>query len=256
MDDSSETAQSLLGQAIEHTQARCFGEAGQRFLEALERMEAWPDGPQRTEQLGVAADLCFRAGHPDLALMALQDMLESRQHLGNPGRHCADLLTLANSWNGLGRPDSSAAVNEAALAYALDQERYADAASASTNLAILDANAGRLPAALGRLQESLGFLAKESNPDTDAITRLVLLQVVDGILGDPAIESKPDPEVALDASADLFTRLVRYVGPDRWNTAAPAFHRLVDQYVAAHPDLDAEAWKRSTFPLVFKARPT
>lgn len=244
MGSSSESAKSLLDQGVESSRARRFGEAGQYFLQAMELIETWPDGPERSQQLGFAAHLCTRAGHPDLALMAVQGLLESRERRNNPAEHCADLLTLASSWGGLGRPAAAAAVNEAALAYALEHQRYADAASASTNLAMNDANAGHLPQSLKRLQASLEFLARDSNPDTDAITRLSLLQVIDAMQADPAI--------ALDASADLFTRLERHVGPERWKSAAPAFHRLVDRHIAAHPDLDGEAWKRKTFPLVFR----
>lgn len=248
MDSSSKAAQAFLNRGIESTRARRFGEAGQRFLQALELIEAWPDGPERSRQLGFAADLFSSTGHPDLALMALQGLLESPERSGNPGQHCADLLTLANSWSRLGRAASSAAVNEVALAHALTHRRFADAASASTNLAMNEANSGCLPEALKRLQESLKLLANDSNPDTDAITRLSLIQVVDAMQADPAI--------ALDASADLFTRLEPHVGPERWESVAPAFNRLVDRYVAAHPDLDAEAWRRKTFPVVFADGPT
>ena len=248
MNSSSKAVQAILDQAVESSRAQRFGEAGQRFLRAIEYLETWKDGPDRSQQLGFAADLCSRAGHPDLALMALQGLLESHERRSAPVRHCADLLTLANSWSGLGRPAASAAVNATALAHALEHGRFADAASASTNLAMNDANSGRLPEALERLQASLEFLAKDSNPDTDAITRLSLLQVVDAVQADPAI--------ALDAAADLFTRLEQHVGADRWKSASPAFHRLVDRYLASHPELDAESWKRKTYPLAFGDRPT
>jgi hypothetical protein len=241
--DASDTVRSLLDHGMERTRAGHFGEAGRCFLQVLELIDTWPDGPERSTQLSVLGDLCAGAGHPDLALMAVQGLVESPDRRRHPAQHCADLLTLANSWAGLGRTAAAAAVNGAVLALALEHQRYADAASASTNLAILDANAGRLPQSLERLQASLAWLAKDSNPDTDAITRLSLVQVVDAMHADPAI--------ALDASVDLFTRLERHVGPQRWQAAAPAFHRLIERYVAAHPGLDGETWKRNTFPLVF-----
>lgn len=248
MNSSSQAVEALLEQAIESSRAQRFGEAGQRFLRAIEHLETWKDGPERSQRLGSVADLCACSGHPDLALMALQNLLESGRRRNDPAKHCADLLTLANNWSGLGRTAASAVVNEAALVHALKHRRLADAASASTNLAINDANSDRLPESLKRLRASLEFLAQDSNPDTDAITRLSLLQVVDAMQSDPAI--------ALDAAADLFTRLERHVGPDRWKVAAPAFHRLVDRYLAAHPEIEAEAWKQKRFPLVFGSGPT
>ena len=178
--------------------------------------------------------------------MALQGALESGEGKDHPERYCANLLTLANTWRTLGRPSASAAVNKAALSYALKHRRFGDAASASTNLAIIDANEGRLSDALKRLQRSLDLLAQDSHPDTEAITRLTLIQVVDALQADPVI--------ALDAASDLFTRLKSHVGPERWNPVAQVFNRLVERYVASHPDLDADAWKRMRFPFVFRER--
>ena len=127
--------------------------------------------------------------------MALQTLLESGDSRGQPGRCCADLLTLANSWKGLGQFKASSTVNAMVLDQAIKEGLYGDAASASTNLAILDASSSRFPQALQRLLESLELLKKGSNPETDAITRLTLIQIVDIM--------HADPTVALDASSEL-----------------------------------------------------
>jgi hypothetical protein len=248
MGSSAEASQALLDQGLEAERTGRFGAAGQHLLMALELIESWPDGPERSEQLRCTANRCIRAGHPDLALMAIQGLLESREHMCKPAQHCADLFSLAKCWNMLGRPAAATAVNEAALAHALERRQYGSAASASTNLAMNDLDEGRMQPSLRRLQASLEFLTKDPNPDTDAITRMVLLRVVD--------EMQTDPAIALDAAVDLFTRLQPHFGPERWKFAEPAFHRLVDRYISARPELDAVAWKRETFPLVFGDGPT
>lgn len=144
MGSTVEGVRQLVDAGIEHTQARRFGAAGQRFLEALTALELLPVGADRSRLLGRAADSFARAGHPDLALMALQDILDSEQSKADPGRRCADLLTLANSWNGLRQSAAAMAVNQSALDHALAHHRWADAASASTNLAGQAANRGDL----------------------------------------------------------------------------------------------------------------
>jgi tetratricopeptide (TPR) repeat protein len=242
MSSASEFTGTLLQKGLEQTHARRFGEAGQLFLQALEQVESWPDGAERSHMLGTTADRCSLAGHPDIALMALGALLES-SNAGQSQRYTADLLTLANSWNRLGRLNASARVNELALGCALERDQSADAASASTNLAMLDANEGYLSRALGRLQKSLELLKKESNPHTDAITRFALIWVVDAM--------EADPEIALTPAAALFTGLLEYVDDQRWGAVAPAFQRLVDRYLAAHPELNSEDWKREKFPRVF-----
>jgi hypothetical protein len=243
MGSTVEAAERLLDAGIEHTQARRFGAAGQRFLEALAALEALPPGADRSRLLGRAAHSFQSAGHPDLALMALQDNLDSAQSKDDPGRRCADLITLASSWIQLGQAAAGVTVNQAALDHALAHHRWADAASASTNLAGQAANRGDLSGALNRLQASLGWLALEALPDTDAITRLHLIQVVDA--------AQAPPEIALDAATDLFDRLHSYVGLQRWRGVAPAFHRLVERWLSLHPQPDADGWKRNRFPRVF-----
>jgi hypothetical protein len=244
MGGNAAAVKRLLHQAMENAQARRFGEAGQVFLRALDLIESAPVSAERAGLSGLLGDLCSRTGHPDLALMVLRDVPDPVAWQGDPTEYCGFLLTLANSWGQLARADAAAAVNAKALLYALEHERLADAASANTNLAVHDANSGRLSDALERLQTSLQYLARsDGNPDTDTVTRLMLLQVADALDG--------DPEPALQASADLFTRLQRSFGPDRWQQVAPAFHRLVERFLAAHPELDAQAWKRKTFPRVF-----
>jgi tetratricopeptide (TPR) repeat protein len=244
MDSRSKRAEELLRRGIDLTHARQFGEAGELFFQSLQLIEAQPSGLARSQLLGSAAHTFQAAGHPDLGLMAVRALLESPERRQDPGSHCADLLTLANSWSQLGRESASYAANEMALDHAIAHHRYADAASASTNLAGRDANSGNLPKALQRLRRSLEFLAKEPFPETDAITRLTLLQVANLM--------DVDPTFALEASKDLFSRLESHVGPERWNSGpADAFQGLVARYLAQHPKLDADTWKRTNFPLVF-----
>jgi len=248
MGDSSVDVEHAISRAIELTHARQHGAAGQLLLRVLCQIETQPVDADWALRLGKLADVCQLTGHPDLSLMALRDLLGSAAPNVQPSRRCADLLTLANCWTSLGRATAASSVNEAALALAVEHACWADAASASTNLAAFAAGSGQLDIALERLQESLGYLAQDNgNPDTDAITRLALLRVVDALDADPA--------PALAASADLFTRLAPHVGRERWEEAAPAFQRLVERHLAAHPEIDAQAWKRATFPRVYGDAP-
>lgn len=240
----NDTADRLINSAIELTRAQRYGEAGALLLNALEDLEATQPRIAASEQLRALSDICLRAGHPDLALMTLRQLLDISDGVLTPSQRTADLLTLSSCWASLARPVTSTTVNESALAFAVEHALWADAASASTNLAALAASSGHLTMALERLQTSLGYLEKDNgNPSTDAITRLLLLRVTDAL--------GSDPEPALLASTELFDRLEPEVGRDRWEDAAPAFHRLVERHLAAHPEINADAWKRETFPRVF-----
>lgn len=248
MGGSAQAVERAVSDAVALSRAGRHGEAGQCLLAILAEIESPPVDAERYLALGMLANTCLRTGHPDLSLMALRALPTSAVPPIPPSRRCADRLTLANCWSSLGQTEAAREVNEAALQFAIEHGCWADAASASTNLGAIDANAGRLEQALARLQASLGHLAKDDgNHDTDAVTRLALLQVVDALGGDPA--------PALAASTDLFTRLEPWVGRERWAAASTAFHRLVERHLAAHPEIDADAWKRKTFPQVFGDAP-
>ncbi|SEM36635.1 hypothetical protein SAMN04489760_1124 [Syntrophus gentianae] len=245
MESFDTTVKALLDQGIESTRVGQYGKAGQQYLKAIEDIETWRDGPDRLQYLQFIGFICSRSGHPDLALIAMQKLLESKECSNNPKNYCTNLITLANSWNRLGRLAASYAVNKEVMTYALLHNDFSNAASASTNLAMLEANNGHLTEALKRLKKSLELLAMDSsNCDTDVNTRLALIQVVDAL-------HDTDPSFALEASTDLFIRLKGNIGPERWEPVAPAFHRLVDRYLVAHPELDAQTWKQKTFPYIF-----
>jgi len=78
------SAQALLDKGIESTRASRFGEAGLYFLQALELIESWPEGGDKSKELGVISELLFRTGHPDLAVMALQGLLEAKERKSDP----------------------------------------------------------------------------------------------------------------------------------------------------------------------------
>lgn len=236
-----------LDQAIALTHEGQFGRAGIAFQTALGAIGDQPDSADRLSILERIADHCIFAGHPDIALLALVILIDEPRRLADPAKQCRDLLALANCWTSLGRYRSAHKVNTLALAHALRHKRHADAASASTNLAANEAAQGKLSEALERLEASLALLEKEDHPDTETVTRLSYLQVVDAL--------ETDPERALELATDLFQRLEPYVGPVRWKPVEPSFHRLIDRHLAKHPEVDPDPWKRRTFPLVFGGNP-
>ncbi len=241
-----ERARQDVDAGIAAARAGRFDESGTHFYTALQAFERLPDLLVRREEAGSAALVFARCGHPDLALMAVQTAIDLDAQLGNAGAHCADLLNLANLQMSLRQIAACEAANEAALGIALAHQRYGDAASASTNVAIQCANSGRFDQAISRLQASLAHLRQADHPETDVITRLVLIQVSDAAGADPA------PAVA--AAEDLFGRLATELDPARWQQAEPAFRRCVDRYLADHPEIDGAAWKQQHFASLYPPR--
>jgi len=220
-------------------------DAGQHFLAALDVFAKLPDPAERRGELGPAAMAFERVGHHDIALMAVQDALELDELLNDHRHFAEDLLTLGNIQMNLGRTGEAEATYERALAICLKYGYLDDAASASTNIAILMANSDRMPLAMERLRQSLAYLAKQPHPPTEINTRLALIQAVD-IAG-------ADPAWAVDAARGLFERCAKHLRREQWQTADAAFRRSVDRYLSARGNLDGAAWKADNFPRVYGA---
>ena len=183
------------------------------------------------------------SGHHDLALAAVQDALVLDEQLQDHRHLAEDLLTQGNIQMQLGRVDDAEVSYERALARSLEHGHMDNAASASTNLAILLANSGRLPQAIARLQESLAYLLEQPHLPTEIHTRLALIQAVDAAQADAAI--------AVDAARGLFGRPATPVDAPQWQAVEEAFERCLGRYLAEHAELDAQAWKAETFPQLF-----
>lgn len=218
-------------------------EAGRYFRKALNEFSRMPDPAQRRAVLGPAALAFESSGHHDLALAAVQDALVLDEQLQDHRHLAEDLLTQGNIQMQLGRVDDAEVSYERALARSLEHGHLDNAASASTNLAILLANSGRLPQAISRLQESLAYLLEQPHLPTEIHTRLALIQAVDAAQADAAI--------AVDAARGLFGRPATPVDASQWQAVEEAFERCLARYLAEHAELDARAWKAQVFPQLF-----
>lgn len=218
-------------------------EAGRYFQKALNEFARVPDPAQRRAVLGPAALAFESSGHHDLALVAVRDALVLDEQLHDHRHLAEDLLTQGNIQMQLGRVAEAEQSYERALASSLEHDHLDNAASASTNLAILLANSGRLAQAIVQLQKSLAYLQEQPHLPTEIHTRLALIQAVDAAEADAAI--------AVDAARGLFARPAAPVDALQWQAVEEAFRRCLDRYLAGRADLDAAAWKAETFPQIF-----
>jgi len=220
-----------------------LNEAGRYFRKALNEFARMADPAQRRAVLGPAAQAFESSGHHDLALAAVQDALVLDEQLQDHRHLAEDLLTQGNIQMQLGRVADAEVSYERALASSLEHGHLDNAASASTNLAILRANSERLPQAIAQLQESLVYLQEQPHLPTEIHTRLALIQAVDAAHADAAI--------AVDAARGLFARPAAPVDAPQWQAVDAAFQRCLGRYLAEHVELDAVAWKAETFPQLF-----
>ena len=140
----------------------------------------------------------------------------------------------------LGVAEEASRAYRSALAIGLEQRHFANAASASTNLAVLLANSGQLDQAIELLKNSLEYLEKESFPDTEMNTRSALIQLLSA--------TKREPLFAIETARALFSR---FRNTRQAEATIPALERIIARHLQRHPELDEQAWKAQQFPTIF-----
>jgi tetratricopeptide (TPR) repeat protein len=215
--------------------------AAVEFDAALNATEAIGTDEARREEVSVLATLFANYGFHDLALLAAEDAVDLDRSLGLEAELTGDLLAVGNAHTNLDNEAKAEAAFNEAQSIALRLERWGDAASATTNLAGMNANRGQLKQAADMLQTSLGYLARERFDETEINTRITLLQVLELSDGDLA--------VALTNATTLCGSFWKEIPPHARDVVATFVNRLISRYGAAHADARTPAWKATHFPM-------
>jgi len=226
--------------AIEALRADRRDEARVHLLNALRRFHEIIDRGTRKSELGVFASLLERLGFPSLAFAAAGDAIELDEALDDRRRLSEDILTRGNACMRLSIPEEAERAYRWALEMSLLKGDDGDAASASTNLAAMLGNRGRLKEALTLLKGSLTCLERQSHPHTELITRLALLQALD--------MEHQEAEFAIETAKRLFARFANLMRADQRDVAVASLDRIIERYLKEHPEIDSTAWKAQHFP--------
>jgi tetratricopeptide (TPR) repeat protein len=220
-------------------------EAGLHFWRALQCLYDVQDLKECRDLLSEIAEFFFDAGLDDLALMAVQDAMEADERLGLDRGLIKDCMTYANIHTRLENLEHAEAMYRSLLERSLKNGDYANAASASTNLAGILANNNYLKEAVKLLENSLEYLASEAFPDTEIKTRFMLIQVLELQNGDSG-RTFDVARTLLDRSADHLPSQYRDV-------LVQCVDSALERYTADHADVDPEVWKKRRFPELYGA---
>ena len=210
------------------------------FINALSRCHQLRDGKRKRRLLGVLTTLLERSGFPSLALVTAGDAIELDQMLGDQRHLAEDMIALGNAYVRLGESDAAERAFVSSLKISTSNGHFANAASASTNLAGLLGNRGKMREALALLKMSMAYLDREPFPETELNTRITLLQVLD-------IE-RAEPELAIKTARVLFDRFGSQMHAAQREVAIASLERVVDRFLESRPELDAVRWKSEQFP--------
>ena len=174
----------LLDDAIAAAQEGRRDEAGRALWGALKAAAAVADAGERRQCLRRTAQLAGALGFDDLALLAWEDA--GRVAVADDAAaDASDAIDCANVHFRLGNVAEAEKRFRQAIGDCVALGDFANAASASTNLAGILADAGDFGGARELLNASLDYVAREPFPDTELNTRLTLIQVLEALEADP-----------------------------------------------------------------------
>ena len=134
-------------------------EARYHYQRALSYLEDIEDEERRRQELGVTALTLVRSGFPDLAAPAAREAIVLDEKAGDLRHLGEDLIAYGIAEMGLGQLGDAAQYFKRALEVCEGNGDYDNAASASTNLAILiGQDEHRLREAIKLLRNSLSYL--------------------------------------------------------------------------------------------------
>lgn len=218
--------------------------AGVHAMTALESFSKIADKQRRREELRPLAVLFQRGGVEDLALVVLSRLVVIEQALENHQGVTSALLDIGNIYTGMENYDDARSYAERALDVALENGNFADAASASTNVASVFARRGDYESALPRLRRSLELLRKAENPHSEFITRALLIELLD------KVGSNTDEAFAV--ARPLFGRLSSFAVQIQ-SQLVEMLERIADRHPAVSDHTDLIEWKAKALPELWGA---
>lgn len=218
-------------------------EATTHLYNALDQYEAIKDINKRRSELSTFASLAELLEFPDIATMAALKAIEIDKQLGNHQDLANDLLTYGNVQTQLGNVKEALSLFRQALDVFLENGNFADAASASTNVAGILGNSGKIDEAIKMMYQSLDYLTKQPFSDTEKNTRIGLAQLLE-------YEGRPPEEVF--SVAHPIKQFVEILQPAEWNILRGTLEQTVNRYVQLHPETNSTVVKRDNLSGLFE----
>jgi tetratricopeptide (TPR) repeat protein len=217
--------------------------AGVHCWRALTVLDNMKDLRMKRNCLLVLAEQVFKGLKCfDLSLFAIQSAIEIDKSLSDTKSLAQDLLVYGNINMDLGNTYSAIEAYRKTIEINLKNQDFANAASASTNLAIMLANNYKLEESITLLNQSLSYLDKKPFPDTEITTRLALIRIL-------SLKNIEATKVIENAEV-LFNLYSAKIPQNTKSMVAGALEQAIQRYLLDHPELDLKLWRAQKLSLL------
>ncbi len=209
---------------------------------AMQALENAPNERDRRDRYVAVANWLLRLGEAmggleaARAAVAVDEAMEDRNLLGQ------DILLVGTAVGTLGNLHAAEQAYRDARQIFIDDENWANAASATTNIAVLIGQ-DDIDAGIDLLEESLVFLSREEFPATEITTRIALIQAL-------ALAERPGERV-FEIAATLFERFWDELRPDQKQSSVGPLEQVMARHFSTTPVADEAGWKATRFPAAY-----
>lgn len=215
--------------------------AERHFAEALARAENLEPAERRRALSSLCVAL-LRQGFSRLAIPAAEAAIHLDERAGDLPYLCDDLIHYGWALAQEGHARQAEQAYEQVIDLAQRIKRFADAAAASTNLAVLFMRAGRFDEADRLFERSLAWLERQPAPDTEFRTRVFRGRCWDHADG--------PPEAILALAEETLVRLGPSMDEGLRLMMIDMLERPLQRFFTAHPEIVPGTWLRDHFALL------
>lgn len=242
MVDTLSHIRAEIDRGIEALNVRDRDRAIDHFQRALDGLDGVADLKSRRDEFAKMAMLFCQLDVADLGLLAAREAVAIDEQLNDRNLLGQDILLCGTAMGTLGNLAAAEQAYRDGRQIFIEDENWANAASATTNIAILVGQED-IKQGIELLEESLVYLERQEFPDTEITTRIALIQAL-------VVDHRP-PERVFEVATGLFERFLDRLRPDQRENSIGPLEQVIDRHLAKHPEVDPAVWKAQKFPMLY-----
>ena len=231
--------EALINSGIEALQTDDRDLAINYFQSALDDLEKVADLKKRRDKYALLASIFIQIQTGENALDAAQAAVELDEALEDRNLLGQDIILCGTALGTLGNHKAAEDAYRDARRIFIEDENWANAASATTNIAVL-VGQNDIDQGIELLEESIVYLGRQAFPDTEITTRIALIQAL--------VVAKRPPDRVFEVAAELFRKFWGDLRPDQKENSVGPLEIAIRRYISAHPVADVTKWKAQKFP--------